>query len=43
MKDRYRVHTRIRKVPDEKVIEHMKRYSAELNLFLKGYGKYVLR
>lgn len=43
LKDRHKVQKKIRKVPDEKVVKHMKRYSHELRMFLKGYGKFVLR
>lgn len=33
---------KIRKVKDDEIVKHMKRYSVELSMFLKGYGKYVL-
>lgn len=33
---------RFRKVKDDEIVKYMKRYSIELSMFLRGYGKYVL-
>ena len=32
----------LRKVNDDAIIKHMKKYSVEILLFLKGYGKHIL-
>jgi GT2 family glycosyltransferase len=42
IKDRQKVQ-KIRKVSDGEIIKYMKKYSMELDMLLKGYGKYVLR
>ncbi len=42
-KDRRFVQNRVRKVPEREAVRLMRNKSMELGMFLKGYGKYVLR
>jgi len=42
IKDRVRTQN-IRKISDKEIIKYMKKYSVELDMFMKGQGKYLLR
>ena len=33
---------KLRKIKDNEIVKHMKQYSIELSMFLKGYGKFIL-
>jgi len=42
LKDRRAVQKKIRKVSDKEITKYMKNYSVEWDMFMRGYGKYVL-